>query len=131
MLLSLDFSLFKLLNKVLKYFFPTTFNTKKYFSRVIRTLKGVKKRLVLMIYKRVVIMFWNYICKNLTVKVFEFVWEEKGRTVKLLIKVKLRKHLNYTLFTFTMKLWNSLPQSAVKSKGIMETREEFDKFARD
>lgn len=87
MLLSLDFSLFQLLNKVLKYFFLTTFSTKKCFSHVIRTLKGIKKRFVLMIHKRVVIMLWNYICKNLTVKVFElFVWEEKGRVVKLLVK---------------------------------------------
>lgn len=40
-------------------------------------------------------MLWNCICKNLTVKVFElFVWEEKGRIVKLLVEVKLFKHLN-------------------------------------
>lgn len=77
-------------------------------------------------------MLWNYFCKNLTVKVFEvFVWEEKGRIVKLLVNVKLLAHLNYTLFIFTTKLRNSLPESVARSKGIIETREESDNFAGD
>lgn len=77
-----------------------------------------------MTHERVVIMPWNYICKSLTVKVFElFVWDEKG-IVKLLVKVKLLKRLNYTLFVFMKKLWKSLPQSVAKSRGIMRTTEE-------
>jgi len=59
------------------------------------------------------------------------VWEEKGRIVKLLVQVKLLQRLNYTLFIFHTKLWNLLLQNVVKSKGTMETREEFHKFTGD